>query len=281
MKRLMIIFAVSAAVLFCGCEGAPRPTGTTSSPEAPVTPPATTPTPNIVGNWQFSATSSVPGTSPLTISGGISQDGTVVSGALHVNGSNCVDQLTTMSLTGTVNANGASLTATGMDGQALSITGTFSGSVPGSTFTGTYTIKGGCATGDQGKVTGIGMGYIPNEMAGTFTDSAQKTFNVSGDIFQSGSASSEGSYAIGANAPSTFDTPCFSSGTIKPGTFPSGSYLLGTSVALEFDTSNGILTVLGTWNPDSLEITGNYAISGGTCEDKGTAVLSLSSPWDY
>ena len=29
-----------------------------------------------------------------------------------------------------------------------------------------------------------------------------------------------------------------------------------------------------------LEITGNYTISGGTCEDKGTAVLSVS-PWDY
>jgi hypothetical protein len=29
-----------------------------------------------------------------------------------------------------------------------------------------------------------------------------------------------------------------------------------------------------------LKITGNYTISGGTCEDKGTAVLSVS-PWDY
>ena len=261
MKRFAIIFAISATVFLSGCGGAPKPAGTPLASTAPVTPPAIPPTPgatSIVGNWQFSATSTTSGTPPVTVAGGISQDGTVLSGAVHVNGSNCVDPMAAMSVTGTVNGDGVSLTATGIDGQAV----TFTGNVTPTTFTGTYTIKGSCATGDQGTVAG-NIPYIPNDLAGTFTNSAQKIFHLTGDIYQSGSADSEGSFAIGANDPSTFDTPCFSSGTIKPGTFPSGSY------------------ILGTWNPDSLEITGTYTISGGTCADKGTAVLSLSSPWDY
>jgi hypothetical protein len=243
--------------------------------------PAVAPTPNIAGNWQFSAASTVPGAPPVTIAGSISQDGTVVGGALHVTGSNCVDRLATMSVTGTVNVDNASLTATGMDGQAVAFAGTFSGNAPGSNFTGTYTIKGGCATGDQGTVTGLNVPIIPNLLAGTFTNSAQKTFHATGDIYQSGIASSDGSFAIGANDPSTFDTSCFSSGTIRPGTSPSGSFLLGTSVTIQFDTSNGTLTFLGAWHPDTLQMFGSYTLSGGTCSDSGSAVLVLSSPWDY
>jgi len=280
MKHLATVFALSAAVLLSGCMGVQKPAETTSASTLPTTP-AEGPTPMIAGNWQFSATSTVPGASPVSIAGNISQDGTVVGGALHVIGSNCVDQMTTMSVTGTVNVDTASLTATGTDGQALTFSGTFIGNVPGSTFTGTYSIKGGCATGDQGKLTGIAFYYIPNDLSGTFTNSAQKTFHVSGDIYQAGTASPNGSYSIGANDPSTFDTPCFSSGTIRQGSFPSASFILGSSVAIEFDTSNGILTVLGTWNPDTDQITGNYTISGGTCEDNGTVVLTLGSPWDY
>ena len=52
-------------------------------------------------------------------------------------------------------------------------------------------------------------------------------------------------------------------------------------VGLEFDTSNGTLTFLETLSPDRSEIDGTYSISGGTCTDNGTAVLRVTSPWDY
>ena len=48
---------------------------------------------------------------------------------------------------------------------------------------------------------------------------------------------------------------------------------------------NGTLTFLGKLNPDRSNISGNYIVSGGTCNDSGTAVLIASSAgigyWDY
>jgi hypothetical protein len=63
--------------------------------------------------------------------------------------------------------------------------------------------------------------------------------------------------------------------------FPSGSYILGTSVALEIATNNGMVGFLGRMNPATGEIDGEYAVSGGTCDQTGTAVLSAIGSWDY
>src|SRR5207244_979215 len=119
-------------------------------------------------------------------------------------------------------------------------------------FTGTYTINGGCANGDQGKVTGIKIPYIPNALNGTFTTSGGGTFDVAGDIAQDSANSDEGSFGITGTV--TFGTSCFSSGKITSGTFPSGSFIMGTSVALEFEAGNGTITFLGTWNLEKGEI---------------------------
>ena len=274
MTRLEIILALLATVLFCGCGGAPGPAPESSAP-APSTP-APPQAPTILGNWQFTAAATVPGKPALTFAGSIGQAGSAVTGALHVDGSDCFDPLTTLSLTGTVTADSTSLTSAAIAGQVVTLTGKF----VGYTFNGTYKINGGCAAGDQGMLTGINVWNIGNNLSGTFTNSAQKTFNVVGEIAQSSSASSEGSYGI--NGTAAFDTPCFSAGTIQSGTFPSGSFILGMSVTLEVETSNGILTFLGTLDQDGTgEVRGNYTVSGGACDDSGTAVLHVAGEWDY
>jgi hypothetical protein len=271
MTRLEIVLALSATVLFCGCGGAPG-TAPGSSAPAPSTPPQT---PTIPGNWQFTAASTVPGKPPLTFAGSISQAGAAVSGALHVDGSNCFDPSITISLTGTVTAGSTSLTSAAIDGQVVTLTGNFADFI----FNGTYGINGGCAAGGHGTLTGINVWNIGNNLSGTFTNSAQKTFNVVGEIAQSNSASSEGSYGITGTA--TFDTPCFSAGTIQSGTFPSGSFILGMSVALEVKTSNGVLTFLGTLDQSGDgEVSGNYTVSSEGCDDSGTAVLHVAGAWD-
>jgi rRNA maturation protein Nop10 len=142
---------------------------------------------------------------------------------------------------------------------------------------GTYTLSGACT--DQGNVTGIKIPFITNILSGTFTPSGGATFNVVGDVAQDSVASSEGSFGITGTV--TFSTSCFSSGTIKSGTFPSGSFIIGNSVALEIGTSNGTVAFLGALNLDKNEIRGDYTVSGGTCDQAGTAVLVASSPWDY
>lgn len=293
MKRSAIVFALSAAVLLSGCEGMPGPASTSTS--APTPTPATPATVNVVGNWQFSTASTVPGMPPLTFAGNINQSVSAVSGALHVDGSNCFDQRTPNGLTGTVTASDSTLTFTTIDGQVVTLTGSFNtpayfyGTVVYATFTGTYQINGGCAAGDRGTVTGNYIDSIarqsdPTQLSGTFTSSsAQQIFHVTANIVQNDGASAAGSFEFTGNA--TFDTPCLSMAAITAGTYPSGSFILGTSVSLEFDTGNGTLTFLGNLNPDRNNISGNYTVSGSTCNDSGTAVLSASSAgigyWDY
>ena len=180
----------------------------------------------IVGNWEFSTTSAVSGVLPMTIAGSISQSSDSVNGALHVGGSACFDRLTTVGLTGTLTGGNVSLASTSVAGQVITLTGSFSGG----TLTGTYAINGGCADGDHGSITGSEIPYIANILNGTFTTSGGGTFSVTGDEAHSASADPEGSFAISGKI--TFNTSCFTSGTITPGKFPSGSFIMGTTVAL-------------------------------------------------
>ncbi len=228
---------------------------------------------NIAGNWHFSTTSTASGTPAVSIDGSINQSGSSLRGAVHVDGSNCFDRLTTVGLTGTLNGSNISLTSTSVAGQVT----TFTGSITNDTLTGTYTINGGCANGDQGSVAGIKIPHILNTLNATFTTSGGDTFEVAGNMVQDASASSEGSFGITGTV--SFRTSCFSSGTITPGTFPSGSFIMGRSVALKIETGNGTLAFLGTENLSNGEISGNYTVSGGTCDQSGTALFL--GPFDY
>ena len=77
---------------------------------------------NTPGNWQFS-TMSTAGMPPLTIAGSISQSGSSLSGAVHVDGSSCFDQRTAIALTGTLTNGNVSLTSTAVDGQVITLAG--------------------------------------------------------------------------------------------------------------------------------------------------------------
>jgi hypothetical protein len=212
----------------------------------------------------------------LGIAGSINQSGSAVSGTVHVSSffEYCFDPLTTMGLTGALSGNNISLTSASVDGQVI----TFTGRITDNALTGTYTITGGCADGDQGNVAGTRVPSITGQLDGTFTSSGNETFDAVAQMTQ-GSASTEGSFGITGTV--TFSASCLNSGTIKSGTFPSGSFIMGTSVALEIETDNGTVAFHGTANPATNEIRGDYTVLGGTCDQTGTAVLAASSPWDY
>ena len=249
-REWSILLVLAASLAFSGCGGA----GASSSVPSPqgVT--------NIAGNWQFSTTSSMGGTSTLTIAGTINQSDRRISGAMHVGGSTCFDRMTTLGLAGSLNGSKLLLTSSSVDGQVTTVTGTASDT----SFTGTYHINGGCADGDQGSVIGTRVPYIANQLQGTFTNAGQGTFDAAGDIAQSATASSDGSYGITGSV--TFNTSCFSTGTIKPGTLSSGSFIMGSTVGLEVETGNGIVTFLGIVNAERSAINGDFTISGGTCD---------------
>jgi hypothetical protein len=52
-------------------------------------------------------------------------------------------------------------------------------------------------------------------------------------------------------------------------------------VVLEIGTGNGTITFHGTLDPDKGKINGNYTIAGGTCDENGTGVFDITTPWDY
>jgi hypothetical protein len=275
MKRLPITVALSAVVLLSGCSAKP---GLEATPASPVQLPGTgTPsTSTVTGNWQLSAVSTVLGNPPLTFAGSITQTTSAVTGALHVGGSNCFNQLTTLAFAGTETpAGNVSLTSTAVNGQVV----TLSGNLTGNAFTGTYSVAVGCDGGDQGTVTGVNVDDTDADAwDATFTSSTQTTFSAQGNFAQSANANSDGSFGIAGTA--TFDTPCFSAATISPGSLPSGNFILGTLVSLQIQTNNGTVTILGTEVPGEF-IYGTYTVAGGTCDQTGTVALALTGQWDY
>ncbi len=273
MKHLKTVFALSAAVLLSGCAGKPGPSSAQPG-SSPTQSPGTSLT--VTDNWQFSAASTVPGELPLTFAGSITQTGVSgVSGALHVGGSNCFNQMTTMGLTGTETASSVSLTSAAVNGQVVTLGGTFTGTG----FTGTYSVAGGCDGGDQGTVTGVKVDDTDaDSWDAAFTSSAQTTFSAQGSFAQSPTANSDGSFGITGTA--TFDTPCFSAATISPGSLSSGNFILGTLVSLQIQTNNGTITFVGTESSGE-GIYGTYTVVGGTCAQTGTAYVALTGQWDY
>jgi hypothetical protein len=100
--------------------------------------------------------------------------------ALHVGAANCLNRLITIGLANTGTANNTSLTFTALDGQVV-------------TFTENSTQRHLYRDRQQqwwmhrrpaGRVTSINIPYIANQLNGTFTGSAQGTFNLAGDIAQ-------------------------------------------------------------------------------------------------
>jgi hypothetical protein len=225
-------------------------------------------------------TSTISGAPPLTIGGSISSSGSSVSGAVHINGSNCFDPLSTAGLTGTLTGSDLSLTAASVDGQITTLTGSISDNtltathLPGE-FIGTYTINGGCAGGDKGNVTGVKISSMAGNWAGDLTSETGDTNRLVVTLAQ-GAATSEGIFGLTGTAFFEVGT-CFKSAKITSGKFPSGSYVMGNSVFLEIETDNGVIVFLGKAKGDGL-IRGNYTLAGSTCEPSGTAYLS---PWEY
>ncbi len=107
LARMLCLLLVLA--LF-GCGGENR----TSNPTGGGGGPSTTPPPpvqNSATNWQFSTTSAVSEMPALTISGSVGRSGSAISAKFHVDGSNCFDPLSTVTLTGTLTNDDLSLTS--------------------------------------------------------------------------------------------------------------------------------------------------------------------------
>jgi hypothetical protein len=228
----------------------------------------------MAGNWQFNATSVNPAPNSLILAGAIRQTGASIAAKVHVDGYTCFDRQSTISVAGTLTGNKISLTSTSVGGQVLKITGT----VTDTSLSGDYSIEGGCADGDHGSISALKIPSITSSVSATFTAPGKTPFDLALQLTQ-GNDDSAGTFALTGSA--TVSTSCFNSAVLTSGKFPAGSYILGTSVALQIATNNGTVSFLGTMDPVSGEIDGDYVVSGGTCNETGTAVLTMVGMWDY
>jgi hypothetical protein len=237
--------------------------------------------PSIAGNWQFSTTSTVAGTSPV-IAGSISQSDGALTAAVHVNGSSCFDTLVTIGLSGTLAADSSiSLTSSAVEGQIISI----HGHATQATLAGTYAVQGGCADGDQGhltgfKVPGLKGGWIVQlrYSSGGLDDYPPPERWAGQAMMAQGRANSDGSFGISGTVENSCQNCSRLSGTIRPGTFPSPSFILGTSVVLAIETPNGSVVFRGTVNESGSRIVGRHEFVGGTHDGKsGSACLGRQS----
>jgi hypothetical protein len=132
---------------------------------------------------------------PATIAGSIAQSGVLINGAVRVNGSNCLDRLTTIGLTGTLTKGNVALTSTSADGQVITFGGCISKKVGFPyTFTGTYAINDGYANGDQGNITLYGVDSITGYWAGNLTTAEGETIHW--DTQLALGSTSEGSFGL-------------------------------------------------------------------------------------
>lgn len=245
----ILLAAVTLGVLATGCDGG----GLTPPPPPPEGP-------NITGNWQFSTASTVAGMPPTTIAGGITQSGSALTAAVHVDGSNCFDPVTTIDLAGTLADDNVSLTSTSVAGQVITITGNVTDSV----LIGTYDIAGSCANGDEGNLAGLRVRPMTGTWRIIFEVNDQHVGIVRATLTQ-GSPGSEGSSGVTGTATNSIKVPSCYSGTVTAGTFPAASFIMGRSVVLEIESDDATVVFRGTANEDGTAIIGHHEVFGGPC----------------
>jgi hypothetical protein len=227
----------------------------------------------LTGNWEFTtASTAIPGVTS-EVQGSIVQAGSSVNGVLHVLGSSCFDPDTNMSVTGSITGNSVTITSSPVVGQVVS----FSGTATGTSLNGTYSISGGCASGDRGTISGFKVPFLSGNWAGSFTSFSGPSINLNVPLSQ-WPPFTDGSFGLSGAA--TFQgSSCFAGGTITPGAITSpigtGSSTIGTFVWIEINTSNGQVVFFGDVNSAGNQISGLYDVTGGSCDsDGGTGTMN-------
>ena len=255
MKHGLTNLCLATLVLLCGCGEDDVAGGKVTADPSPQSL-------GIAGNWQFSLTSNVfPANPTVTIYGSLAQSGSSLRGAMHVDASPCFDQLTTIELGGTGSGSNLSLTSVPVNGQVIALTA----SVANNAFTGTYAIDGGCTNRDRGNITGLKVPSVSGTWRIIF-DVNEQHVGLGRAMLTQGTAEPEGSFGIGGTTTNSIVGSSCYAGTITAGTFPSPSYIMGSSVNLVIKTvDGGTVSFLGTLNQNG-EIAGYYQVAGGVCD---------------
>lgn len=250
------------------------------------TTPATSPSAQfgiVSGNWGFSMFST--GATVFAAEGGgnLVQNGTSISGIIHLTGLPCFDPLTddlivsgtatggTTSFGGVINFKTAPVR-----GQTITfVSSSLIGTIPGQNqvLNGSFTLDGGtCAPGAQGPMSGTVVSSVTGNWKGPLTPSLQGATPISATatLTQNG-PDAHGLFQISGNLAFT-GSPCFTSGTITSGS------ILGTNASLTITTNDGGQMVFLPQLPSQVTgsgLHGLYEIVTGACSfDSGDGLLT-------
>ncbi len=252
--------ALLCAVLsLAGCGGTVGvPLSTTPSGPSPTATPLT-------GNWQIAAATTTGAQAFSALAGSFVQEPISASGTTTLvsilqaeNPSQCYVGQTTVPSEGNVAASSFSLTSFSVDGQYLTINGT--PSAGDDTFTGNFSISGGCGDGVKGTVNGTRIAPLTGTYAGTL---APVPTTVRLVLAQDAAADGFGYFHVQGTA--TFaGISCFTGGTLDG----SESTILGDQVLLTIQTNespSSTVTVTGAVPPlaDTLTVSSLRVVSGG------------------
>jgi hypothetical protein len=210
------------------------------------------------GNWSMTAAPAGGGV-PFYIGGNLTQNGTNLTGTLYVVSSNCFDPSAMVAFTGTVKGQIVTLTSASAIGQVINITASGSGS---SALTGTYTVTGGCADGNNGNLTGTTVPSISATWSGPLVGSGGANVILAFDLTQSTTASQNGQFGISGSAMFT-NSSCSNSATVSTA-FIAGPYLYVSGLTDDGGIYTYIQVLLN--NPSApTSMKGEYDVNGGKC----------------
>lgn len=221
-------------------------------------------TPNLTGNWQAAGTSSVTSGQQTLVFGSLMQTGDRVSGILTLS-SSCFGYVQAVNFTGTLQGRNVTLTSNAVNSQVLRMTGTTD--AKGNSISGTYSVQGGCAAGDQGNFAGNKIPALDGNWTAQFAGSG-----LSFNLAQTTPDPNTGYYAVAGSSSSASTPLCFAgnvtgniAGTRLNLTVTSGD-ILSQPDQIEFQ---GTINLVGT------VITGSYLGLSGNCAGlSGSATLT-------
>lgn len=235
------------------------------------------------GNWSLTATSTVTSGFVLSIGGSLTQSGNVVSGTMLVSSSvsSCPSlSAAAIPFAGTFSGGTLTLMSANVNNQFLRVNAIGSGN----SLTGTYSVAGGCADGDNGTIAASYLPPLTGIWTGTFTNpdgtsipvdpSNPREGYVTASVTLTQSATAiNGAFPLSGTFSSSFapGRVCFASGAI-PGTgTTTGAYVMGTSVVISAGGTDGAEILFEGWLGEApLNIGGLFANVTAPC---GRSVL--------
>lgn len=255
MKHTFAVLSFLAVISLMGCGGGGNEPGDP--------PPQTL---NVTGNWELMSTSQVVSGSQVELVAYLSNSGNNVTAHVRTV-SDCftIDDL--LSFTGAVNNGQITLTSAPVLGQTLTIQGTLTNSA----VNGTYSITGGCADGDHGTISGFKVRSFSGTWSGDFVSSSSTTTQVSTTVTQGGEEPAFLGVSRVTGDVTFSNSACFTSGTIPA----SSGFAFGVNFVAFVNTNDGgMVQFVGFSNEGGTQITGDYTVTGGTCDgDVGTGTL--------